>query len=198
MSDSEGSSPVEEDPNAIEDREADEGFHEACSRAVVCMCERRHYDMLLDKGRSKRSASSINGHLASRMSGMPWQRVRDHVLSLLPVTLQNSLHKEIDIVGSCWDVPLAANDAHIIRRNVQGSYLTRWRGCPLRRTSCRPTSQIRVMKNGWVVAIIVRHTKHMRETTAYEFLARSVPVESRNTFIEWLAQRRATKRRRMV
>ena len=80
MSSSGSSSSAQEDPIAIDDREAEEEFREASSRAVVCMCERHHYDMLLDKGHSKRSASSINGHLASRMSGMPWQRVRDHVL----------------------------------------------------------------------------------------------------------------------
>ena len=95
MSDSEGSSPVEEDPNAIEDREADEEFHEACSRAVVCMCERDHHDMLLDKGRSKRSASSINGHLASRMSGMSWQRVRDHVLRYIGVGAPLGTHSQV-------------------------------------------------------------------------------------------------------
>ena len=77
----------------------------------------------------------------------PWQQVRDRVLSLLPVTLQNSLHKESDIMGSCRSVPLLANDAHIIRKTCRGS--TR-QGCLLHRTSYCPTLQMTVMRmEGW-------------------------------------------------
>ena len=51
--------------------------------------------------------------------------------------------------------------------------------------------------NGRVVEIIVERTKHMRETVAYEFLARSMPAEMCITFIAWLAHKRANKKRRI-
>ena len=117
MSDSSrASSSSAEAASDRERREAEEDFSEMCARAFVRLCTRltrHHYDMLLDKGHSQRSASSINGHLASRCSSQPWTQVRDHVLGLLPVALQNTLRKEIDLMGENWETPLLPNDAYI-------------------------------------------------------------------------------------
>ena len=112
------SSSSEEAESDREKREAEDDFCEMCARAVVRLCTKHHYDMLRDKGHFQRSASSINGHLASRCSDQPWTQVRDQVLGLLPVALQNALRKEIDLMGENWETPLLPNDAFIIRRST--------------------------------------------------------------------------------
>ena len=60
----------------------------------------------------------INGHLASRCANLPWTEVRDRVLDLLPVALQNTLRSEIDLMGENWGTPLLPNDAFIIRKST--------------------------------------------------------------------------------
>ena len=102
-----------------ERQEAEEDFKQMCARAIVRLCTRHHYDLLKAKGHSQRSASSINGHLASRCANLPWTEVRDRVLDLLPVALQNTLRGEIiDLMGENWGTPLLPNDAFIIRKSL--------------------------------------------------------------------------------
>ena len=52
------------------------------------------------------------------MSGEPCARFRDHILNLLPVTLQDTLRREIDLLGANWDTPLLPNDVYILRRSL--------------------------------------------------------------------------------
>ena len=53
------SSSSVEDESERERQEAEDDFKEMCARAVVSLCTRHHYDLLLDKGHSQQSASSI-------------------------------------------------------------------------------------------------------------------------------------------
>ena len=65
MSDSSrASSSSVEDESERERQEAEDDFKEMRARAVVRLCTRHHYDLLLVQGHSQRSASSFNGHLA--------------------------------------------------------------------------------------------------------------------------------------
>ena len=166
-------------------------------RAVVSLCARHHYDMLLDKEHTKRSASSINGHLASRMSGEPWARVRDHILNLLPVALQGTLCREIALMGAHWDTPLLANDAYILRRSEQDELPEKAEGIQFAQELLSAHLSGHGDENGRVAETMVKRTKHMRAMAAYEFMTRSMPVELRITFIAWLARWRASKKRRM-
>ena len=88
-----------------------------CARAIVRLCTRHHYDLLKAKSHSERSARSINGHLASRCAYLPWTEVRDRVLDLLPVALQNTLRSEIDLMGENWGTLRLPNDAFIVRKS---------------------------------------------------------------------------------
>ena len=109
MSDS--SAPFSSFEEAASDRESQEtkeDFSEMCARAVVRLCTRHHYDMLLDNSHSQRSASGINGVAPSTMDP-----------SKLPVALQNTLHKEINLMKKKnWKIPLLPNDAFIVRRST--------------------------------------------------------------------------------
>ena len=189
MSGNGSSLSAEEDSSDREARDAEEEFRETCSRAVVSLCARHHYDMLLDKGHTKRSASSINGHLASRVSGQPWATVRDHILNLVPVALQDTLPEEIDLMGANWDTPLLPNDAFILRRSVQDELPEQAKGIQYAKECLTAHLVGQGDDTGRVAETIIRRTEHMRVNAAYEYLMRSVPVELRITYIAWLARR---------
>ena len=85
MSRSNDNNAMSSEDESSSDREArdiEEEFRATCSRALASLCHKHRYDMLLDKGHSKRSASSINGRLLNRLSGQSWTSVRDHIMNL--------------------------------------------------------------------------------------------------------------------
>ena len=175
--------------------EAEEDFRETCARAVVRLCTGHHYDMLMEKGHSKRSASSINGHLASRCSNQPWTQVRDHVFGLLPMALQDILRKEIDLIGANWDVPFLPNDAFIIRKSKQEDLPEPDVGAQYAKDLlCNYLSQ-RIDGCERILEVMIRLTRYTRTKVMYEFLVRSMPVEQRITFIAWLGEWKLNKRR---
>ena len=59
MSDHANSPSAEEDSSGREARDAEEEFRETCSRAVVSLCTRHHYDMLLDKDTQRGMAAAL-------------------------------------------------------------------------------------------------------------------------------------------
>ena len=197
MSDSSStSSSLEEGESDRERREAEEDFREMCARAVVRLCARHHYDMLMEKGHSKRSASSINGHLASRCSNQPWTQVRDHVLGLLPVALQDILRKEIDLMGANWDVPFLPNDAFIIRKSKQEELPEPDDGAQYAKDLLRNYLSQRIDGCERILEVMIRRSRYTRSKVWFEFLVRSMPVEQRITFIARLGEWKLNKRRR--
>ena len=195
---SNASSSSEEAASERENREAEDDFREMCARAVVRLCTKHHYDMLLDKGHSQRSASSINGHLASRCSGQPWTQVRDHVLGLLPVTLQNTLRKEIDLMGENWETPLLPNDAFIIRRSTSEELPEPEEGVQYAKDLLRTFLSQRTDEYERILEVGYKHSKYTRTSIWMEFLVRSMPVDQRISYLNWLGEKKLVKRRRRV
>ena len=192
MSDSSSiSSSSEEGESDRERREAEEDFREMCARAVVRLCTRHHYDMLLEKGHSKQSASSINGHLASRCSNQPWTQVRDHVIGLLPVALQGILRKEIDLMGANWDIPFL-----IIRKSQPEELPEPDDGAQYAKDLLRNFLSQRTDGCERILEVMIRHSRYTRIKVWLEFLVRSMPVDQRITFIAWLGEWKMNKRRR--
>ena len=198
MSDSEDdSSPSgQDDASDRENREAEEDFTEGCARAVVRLCHRHHFEMLTDKGHSQRSASSIQGHLASRCSSLPWSQVRDHVLGLLPVALQNALRQEIDRLGSHWEIPFLPNDAYLVRRAHEMGFPDVEEAVAYAKELLCIAFPQNIQGNDRIVETLIKHSKYRRPKVIFEFLVRSMPVEQRITFLAWLGEWRVTKRRR--
>ena len=198
MSDSEASNSSEqENASDRENREAEEDFTECCARAVVRLCTWHHYEMLLDKGHSQRSASSINGHLASRCSSMLWSRVRDRVLGLLPVALQNALRQEIDRMGLNWETPFLPNDAYVIRKANDMGFPDTEEAVSFAKELLSISFPQHVQGNDRIVDTLIRHSKYRRPKVVFEFLVRSMPVEQRFSFLAWLGEWRVTKKRRL-
>ena len=197
MSDSSrASSSSVEDESERERQEGEDDFKEMCTRAVVRLCARHHYDLLLDKGHSQRSASSINGHLASRCSNLPWTQVRDHVLGLLPVALQNTLRREIDLMGENWETPLLPNDAFIIRRSTPEDLPEPDEGAQHAKDLLRNFLSQRTDEYGRILEVGYKHSKYTRTRIWMEFLVRSMPVDQRNSYLTWLGEKKLMKRRR--
>ena len=152
---------------------------------------------MTEKGEKQmRSARSINGHLASRWSNKPWPRVRDHVLSLLPVALQDTLRREIDLMDANWDTPFLPNDAFIMRKSQPEDLPEPDEGVPRAKELLSSYLSSRIDGSEGILEVMMRRTKHMRANAMYEFLVRSMPVNERVTFIAWLADWRACKRRK--
>ena len=192
------SSTSEEAESDRENREAEDDFREMCARAVVRLCAKHHYDMLRDKGHSQRSASSINGHLASRCSGQPWTQVRDQVLGLLPVALQNTLRKEIDLMGENWETPLLPNDAFIIRRSTPEDLPEPEECVQFAKDQLRTFLSLRTDEFERILEVGYKHSKYTRTSIWMEFLVRSMPVDQRISYLNWLGEKKLVKRRRRV
>ena len=173
-----------------EAREIEEGFRATCSRALASLCHKRHYDVLLDKGHSKRSASSINGHLLNRLSGQSWTRVRDRIMNLLPIALRAILSRDIGLMSANWDIPLLPNDAYVLHNSSQEE------GTQYVKDLLTAYHSSKGDDSGRVAEAIIRCTKYMLVNEAFEFMMRSMPEESRTAFVAWLAQQRASKRRK--
>ena len=193
---SNASSSSVEDASERERQEAEEDFKEMCARAVIRLCTKHHYDLLLDKGHSQRSASSINGHLASRCSSLHWTQVRDQVLEMLPEMLQRTLRNEIDLMGENWGTPLLLNDAFIIRRSAPED-LPEPEECAQKAKdllqcflSERNVESDRILEAGY------KFSKYTRVKIWMEFLVRSMPADQRNSYLTWLGEQRLLKRRR--
>ena len=195
---SNASSSSEEADSDRENREAEDDFREMCARAVFSLCAKHHYDMLLDKVHSQRSASIINGHLASRCSGQPWAQVRDHVLGLLPVTLQNTLRKEIDLMGENWETPFLPNDAFIIRRSTSEELPEPEEGVEYAKDLLRTFLSQRTDEYERILEVGYKHSKYTRTSIWMEFLVRSMPVDQRISYLNWLGEKKLVKRRRRV
>ena len=195
-SSSDSSSSSVDDASERERQEAEEDFRQMCARAIVRLCTRHHYDLLKAKGHSQRSASSINGHLASRCANLPWTEVRDRVLDLLPVALQNALRSEIDLMGENWGTPLLPNDAFIIRKSTAEDLpepeeaanhaMALLRGFLSQRTD----DFERIMDVGFKLP------KYTRVSIWMEFFVRSMPVEQRILYLNWLGEKKMAKRRK--
>ena len=198
MSESSNASSSSEEAASDRDREAEDDFREMCARAVVRLCTKHHYDMLLDKGHSQRSASSINGHLASRCSGQPWTQVRDQVLGLLPVTLQNTLRKEIDLMGENWETPLLPNDAFIIRRSTSEELPEPEEGVQYAKDLLRAFLSQRTDEYERILEVGYKHSKYTRTSIWMECLVRSMPVDQRISYLNWLGEKKLAKRRGRV
>ena len=193
-SSSDSSSSSVDDASERERQEAEEDFRQMCARAIVRLCARHHYDLLKAKGHSQRSASSINGHLASRCANLPWEEVRDRVLDLLPVALQNTLRSEIDM-GENWSIPLLPNDAFIIRKSpaedlpepeeAANHAMSLLRGFLSQRTD----DYDRIMDVGFKLP------KYTRVSIWMEFFVRSMPVDQRILYLNWLGEKKMAKRR---
>ena len=197
MSDSSrASSSSVADESERERQEAEDDFKELCARAVVRLCTRHHYDLLLDKGHSQRSASSINGHLASPCSNLPWTQVRDHVLGLLPVALQNTLRREIDLMGENWETPLLPNDAFIIRRSTPEDLPEPDEGAQHAKDLLRYFLSQRTDEYERILEVGYKHSKYTRTRIWMEFLVRSMPEDQRNSYLTWLGEKKQMKRRR--
>ena len=195
-SSSDSSSSSVDDASERERQEAEEDFRQMCARAIVRLCARHHYDLLKAKGHSQRSASSVNGHLASRCANLPWAEVRDRVLDLLPVALQNTLRSEIDLMGENWGIPLLPNDAFIIRKSpaedlpepeeAANHAMVLLRGFLSQRTD----DYERIRDVGFKLP------KYTRVSIWMEFFVRSMPVDQRNLYLNWLGEKKMVKRRK--
>ena len=193
MSSSSDSSPSSvDDASERERQEAEEDFRQMCARAIVRLCT-RHHDLLKTKAHSQRSAS---GHLASRCANLPWAEVRDRVLDLLPVALQNTLRSEIDLMGENWNIPLLPNDSFIIRKSpaedlpepeeAANHAMTLLRGFLSQRTD----DYERIMDVGFKLP------KYTRVSIWMEFFVRSMPVDQRILYLNWLGEKKMAKRRK--
>ncbi|CAE7764453.1 unnamed protein product, partial [Symbiodinium pilosum] len=167
-----------------EAREIEEGFRATCSGALASLCHKRHYDMLMDKGHSKRSASSINGHLLNRLSGQSWTRV--HAI----------LNRDIGLMSANWAAPLLHNDAYILRESSQEDLPSAEEGTRFARNLLLDHHASKGDDSGRVAEALIRCTKYMHINEAFKFLLRSMPAESRTVFVIWLAQQRASKKRK--
>ena len=190
------SSSSEEAASDRERREAEEDFREMYARANIRLCMRHHYDMLLDKGHSKRSASSINGHFASPCSNQSWTQVRDHVIGLLPEALHNILNQELDLMGANWDVPFLPNDAYIIRQSIPEELPEPEGGAQFAKDLLRTSLSQRTDGSERILEVMIRHSRYTRTKIWMEFPVRSMPVDQRITNIAWFGEWKLNKRRR--
>ena len=189
-------SSEEDSSGDSEAREIEAGFRTICSGALASLRHKHHYDMLMDKGHSKRSASSINGHLLNRLSGQSWTRVRDHIMNLLPTALHAILNRDIGLMSANWDAPLLHNDAYILRESSQEELPSAEEGTQFARHLLLDHHASKGDDSGRVAEALIRCTKYMHINEAFEFLLRSMPAESRTVFVAWLAQQRASKKRK--
>ena len=188
-SSTDSSSSPEDDASERERQEAEEDFRQMCARAIVRLCARHHYDLL-------RSASSINGHLASRCANLPWTEVRDRVLDLLPVALQNTLRSEIDLMGENWGTPLLPNDAFIIRKSPAEDLPEPEEAANYAMTLLRGFLSQRTDDFERIMDVGFKLPKYTRMAIWMEFFVRSMPVDQRILFLNWLGERKLAKRRR--
>ena len=197
MSDSSdtSSSPVD-DASERERQEAEEDFRQMCARAIIRLCTRHHYDLLKAKGHSQRSASSINGHFASRCTNLPWTEVRDRVLDLLPIALQNTLRSEIDLMGENWETPLLPNDAFIIRKSTPEDLPEPEEAAQHAMDLLRGFLSQRTDEYERILDVGFKLPKYTRLSIWMEFFVRSMPVDQRNSYLTWLGERKMMKRRR--
>ena len=188
-SSTESSSSSEDNASERERQEAEEDFKQMCARAIVRLCARHHYD-LKAKGHSQRSASSINGHLASRCANLPWTEVGDRVLDLLPVALQNTLRSEIDLMGENWGAPLLPNDAFIIRKSPAEDLPEPEEAANYAMTLLRGFLSQRTDDFERIMDVGFKLPKYTRMAIWMEFFVRSMPVDQRVLYLNWLGERK--------
>ena len=118
------------------------------------------------------------------------------MLGLLPVALQNTLRREIDLMGENWETPLLPNDTFIIRRSTPEDLPEPDEGAQHAKELLRSFLSQRTAEHERILEVGYKHSKYTRTKIGMEFLVRSMPVDQRNSYLTWLGERKLMKRRR--
>ena len=122
--------------------------------------------------------------------------MRDHVIGLLPEALQDTLRREIDLMGENWETPLLPNDAFIIRKSTPEELPEPEEGAQYAKDLLRSFLSQRTDEYEIIQEVGHKRSKYTRTKIWMEFLVRSMPVDQRNSYLTWLGERKLIKRRR--
>ena len=122
--------------------------------------------------------------------------VRDRMLDLLPIALQNTLRSEIDLMGENWETPLLPNDAFIIRKSTPEDLPEPEEAAQHAMDLLRGFLSQRTDEYERILDVGFKLPKYTRVSIWMEFFVRSMPVDQRNSYLTWLGERKMMKRRR--
>ena len=106
------------------------------------------------------------------------------MLGLLPVALQNTLRREIDLMGENWETPLLPNDAFIIRRSTPEDLPEPDEGAQHAKDLLRNFLSQRTDEYERILEVGYKHSKYTRTRIWMEFHANGSSPLCGGTFPE--------------